>query len=179
MQISRAEAGIGRNQFETFLMSDMLHDLAEVYGPVAEDQGIEIRAAGMAPIRVSAHRELLGQALANLVDNALTYAVGATAIDLGLAERGQQVEISVADDGPGIPESRRGEALRRFGRLDAARQPSGAGLGLSLVATLAHLHGGRFELGDNRPGLVARLTLPIGVGPIGAGAAGAGRSPGQ
>lgn len=163
LQISRAEAGIGRNQFRTFLASEMIGDLAEVYGPLAEDGGIDVRVHADPPVRVSAHRELLGQAIANLIDNALNHAAGATLLDLAIARRGEDVVITVADNGPGIPEDRRGEALRRFGRLDAARQATGAGLGLSLVATLAHLHRGRLELDDNRPGLIVRLILPIAV----------------
>ena len=162
LQISRAEAGIGRNQFRTFLASEMIGDLAEVYGPLAEDRGIDIRVHVGEPIRVTAHRELLGQAIANLVDNALNHAEGATVLDLTVARKDEEaVVVTVADNGPGIPEDRRGEALRRFGRLDAARQATGAGLGLSLVATLAHLHRGQLELDDNRPGLIVRLILPI------------------
>lgn len=161
LQISRAEAGIGRDQFETFDAAAMLADLAEVYGPLAEDEGFAIRLFAPGRLMVRAHREMLGQAIANLVDNALKYARGGSLIGLGLERRGQHVAIIVADNGAGIADEQRDEALRRFGRLDPARQAGGAGLGLSLVATIAHLHDGTMVLEDNGPGLRVRLDLPI------------------
>ena len=163
LQISRAEAGLGRDQFKEFQAGPLIFDLAEVYGPLAEDQGFAIDVAVAGPVKVNAHRELLGQAIANLIDNALKYAVDGNRITLGLERTGSQVLISVADNGPGIPADQREEALRRFGRLDAARQAGGAGLGLSLVSTVAHLHGGQLSLEDSAPGLRAVLNLPIGA----------------
>ncbi|MEP6786352.1 MAG: HAMP domain-containing sensor histidine kinase [Sphingomonadales bacterium] len=160
LQISRAEAGLGTDQFTRFDAATMIADLAEVYGPLAEDQGFAIETAVPAPFMVRAHRELLGQALANLIDNALKYATGGSHIMLSLAPAGSHVRITVSDDGPGIASDRRGEALRRFGRLDPARTAGGAGLGLSLVATIAHLHGGTFVLEDAEPGLRAVLDVP-------------------
>ena len=96
----------------------------------------------------------LGQAIANLVDNALKYGSGLVTIRV---EPGPV--LIVADDGPGIPPERREEALKRFGRLDAARTESGAGLGLSLASAVAHLHGGTLILEDHAPGLMVRMTL--------------------
>ena len=163
LQISRAEAGLGRDQFKEFQAEALLVDLAEVYGPLAEDQGFAIEVAVPYPVKIIGHRELLGQAIANLIDNALKYAVGGNLIALQLERIGAQVLISVADNGPGILADQREEALRRFGRLDAARQAGGAGLGLSLVSTVAHLHGGQLTLEEAAPGLMAVLTLPIGL----------------
>ena len=164
LQISRAEAGIGRDQFTHFDLSAQLEDLVEVYGPLAEDQGFAITCAVPGPVTVNAHRELLGQAVANLIDNALKYAVGGNKVLLALESTGASaVAISVSDNGPGIQPDQREEALRRFGRLDAARQAGGAGLGLSLVGTVAHLHGGALALEDSTPGLRAVLNLPIAV----------------
>ena len=100
------------------------------------------------------HRELLGQAIANLIDNALKYGAGEIVVRV---EPGPV--LLVTDDGPGIAAERREEALKRFGRLDAARTESGAGLGLSLASAVAHLHGGTVSLEDNAPGLRVRLTL--------------------
>ncbi|WP_235512977.1 MULTISPECIES: sensor histidine kinase [unclassified Sphingomonas] len=157
LRITRAEAGIGREAFQPVDLSALVADVADMFEPVAEDRGLAIVVAEGDTITVPANREMIGQAVANLVDNALKY--GAGVIRLGVAEAGDAVTITVADNGPGIPPDRRADALRRFGRLDAARTKSGAGLGLSLVAAVAHLHGGTLELGDNAPGLAVRMTV--------------------
>ncbi|MBX9663879.1 HAMP domain-containing sensor histidine kinase [Novosphingobium sp.] len=162
LQISRAEAGIGRDQFTRFDLAQALDNLVEVYGPVAEDAGFVLGSDGDARLPVVAHRDLLNQALSNLIDNALKYAKGGQHIMLHAEIAGDEVEITVRDDGPGIPAERTEEALRRFGRLDAARTESGSGLGLSLVSTIAQLHGGVLTLGAADPqGLVVTLRLPI------------------
>ena len=157
LRITRAEAGLGREAFHRTDVSALLVDMAEVYGPLAEERGFTIEADAPDGLTAPVHRELLGQAIANLIDNALKYGRGR--IHLAARAEGEMLAITVADDGPGIPVDRRGEALRRFGRLDAARSESGAGLGLSLAAAAARLHGGTLELGDNNPGLVVRLTI--------------------
>ena len=161
IQIGRAEAGLGRDQFQTFQIADMLDDMAEMYGPLAEENGFQMTCDIPVQICIQAHRELLGQAIANLIDNALKYAKGANVIILSAKMVGNIVAVAVADNGPGIAEERRDEALQRYGRLDLARQEAGAGLGLSLVATVAHLHDGTLQLEDNSPGLKAVLLLPI------------------
>ncbi|WP_235513553.1 MULTISPECIES: sensor histidine kinase [unclassified Sphingomonas] len=157
LRITRAEAGIGREAFQPVDLSALVADVADMFEPLAEDRGLAIVVAEAPAITVPANREMIGQAVANMVDNALKY--GAGTIRMGVVEADGAVTITVADDGPGIPADRRGDALRRFGRLDAARTESGAGLGLSLVAAVAHLHGGTLELGDNTPGLAARMTV--------------------
>jgi signal transduction histidine kinase len=163
LQISRAEAGIGRDRFVQTDLGRLIQDLAEVYGPLAEEQGFVLTAEGEAHGEV--HRELIGQALANLVDNAMKYGGSARRegdmIRISVASDGETVALVVDDNGPGIPAERREEALHRFGRLDPARQASGAGLGLSLAAAVARLHEGTLTLADNTPGLSVRLTLPI------------------
>ena len=165
LEISRTEAGIGRNQFSAFDLAEMLDDLAEVYGPLAEQEGFEITVQATGPLVVMAHRELLFRAVSNLIDNALKYAAGGSKIDLALdASANPQLTLTVRDNGPGIPASDRDEAVRRFGRLDPARTHSGAGLGLSLVATIANLHGGSLVLDHCKPGgLAVIVQLPIGV----------------
>ncbi len=158
LQISRAEAGIGRDRFVSTDLGRMIEDLAEVYGPFAEERGFTLSTEGQAEAAV--HRELVGQALANLVDNAMKYGRPGGVIRLSVRPTQGQVTLAVDDDGPGIPEAQRAEALRRFGRLDPARQPGGAGLGLALAAAVARLHGGTILLRDNAPGLSVRLELP-------------------
>lgn len=162
LQISRAEAGLGRDQFSLFAANSFIEDLAEVYGPLAEDRGFAIHVAEGDDFELFAHRQLLTQSVANLIDNALKYAAGADRIDLSARDLGDHVEIAVTDNGPGIDPDRREEAIKRFGRLDSARNSAGAGLGLSLVSTVAHLHGGELVLGDNGPGLKAILRFPKG-----------------
>ncbi|MEP9402947.1 HAMP domain-containing sensor histidine kinase [Sphingomonas sp. VNH70] len=157
LRITRAEAGIGREAFVPTDLTALVAEVAELFEPLAEDRGMTLVAVAGPPLIVSAHREMIGQAVANLVDNALKYGAGAVSLAVEAVPGG--AAITVRDDGPGIPPDRHAEALRRFGRLDAARQEAGAGLGLSLVAAVAHLHGGTLSFGDNRPGLVVRMTV--------------------
>ncbi len=162
LEISRAEAGIGRDQFARFALAPLLDDLAEVYGPLAEDEGFAISVDAPAELELIAHREMLLRALSNLIDNALKYADGGSAIRLSAARDGTDVEIRVADDGPGIAEEQIGEAAKRFVRLDPARGGSGAGLGLSLVETIAHMHDGRMTIARADPhGTIVTLRLPV------------------
>jgi signal transduction histidine kinase len=161
LEISRAEAG-RTGTFQRVDLAEILEELGELYAPVVEDAGatlsVELPAEPLSARPV--HRELLSQALANLIDNALKYAPG-TQIRLSLARTpGGGIALSVADEGPGIAEADRAAALARFGRLDDARGQSGAGLGLALVDSVARLHNGRLSLGDNSPGLVAAIDLP-------------------
>jgi signal transduction histidine kinase len=157
--ISRAEAGIGRDRFVETDVAALLGDLAELYGPLAEDRGFALRVEAETGLHLSLHRELIGQALGNLIENATNYAEGGRTIVLAARREGGGVALAVADDGIGIPESRRAEALRRFGRLDPARHLTGSGLGLSLVEAVARLHGGALALEDNAPGLRAVLRF--------------------
>ncbi|MCW2350252.1 sensor histidine kinase [Sphingobium sp. B12D2B] len=160
LEISRAEAGIGRERFRPTLLGEMLADLEDLYAPLVEEQGRSLSIAIERPVEVSVHRELLGQALANLLDNALKY--GAGAMTLYLDREGADVIVGLADEGAGIGPDREAEALRRFGRLDAARGQAGAGLGLSLVAAVARMHGGQVRF-TRRHGLFA-VEILIGVG---------------
>lgn len=157
LSISRAEAGIGRESLVEVDLAEMLRTIADLYEPLAEDQGraIAVEAPPSAVWRV--HHQLLDQAIGNLIDNAMTY--GAGTITLGVALADGMARITVRDQGPGIAEAQRDQALRRFGRLDSARRGSGAGLGLSLVQAVARLHRGSVALGDAGPGLVVTLTL--------------------
>ncbi len=160
LQIGRAEAGIGRERFEYTPLGPFLEDLAALYEPYAEDEGFTLSAEAPEGLSVLLHRELMVQALGNLVDNAVKYASGGRAITLfGFRSEGQVV-LGVRDDGPGIPEAQRDAALQRFGRLDPTRAVAGSGLGLALVEAVAKLHDGRVELADAQGGgLEVRLVL--------------------
>ncbi len=164
LQISRAEAGIGRERFDDTDVDALIADIVEVFGPVAEDQGIALCVAQGPPVgHARLHRDLVQQALSNLVENAIHYAVGATHITVSARSASETLVLTVADDGPGIPADRREEAKRRFARLDPSRHSAGSGLGLALVESVARLHDGRLELLDNGPGLRAEMTLAVSL----------------
>jgi signal transduction histidine kinase len=113
-----------------------------------------------APLPLYGSRELIGQAVANLIDNALKYGAGSTEISVRASRNDVNIVIEIADRGAGISEGDRARVTERFVRLEASRSQPGSGLGLSLVAAIARLHRGSLELADNHPGLMARLILP-------------------
>lgn len=161
LQISRAEAGIGRESFTETPLAPLTEDLAELYGPLAEAHGFALVAEPVpADLAVSLQRELLGQALGNMIDNAIKYARGGDTIRIFARPRAAGLAIGVEDNGPGIPADSRDAARRRFGRLDPARGISGSGLGLALVEAVARLHGGAMELEDAQPGLRIAVVIP-------------------
>jgi signal transduction histidine kinase len=104
---------------------------------------------------------LLAQAISNLVENAIRYGSGGGSIRIGVSPGDREIRVEVSDKGPGIPAERRAEARRRFGRLDSSRSEEGAGLGLALAESIAHLHQGKLLLEDNSPGLRTILQLPV------------------
>lgn len=160
LEISRS-AAMGRDRFVTIAPATLIAELAELYAPAIEEANMAFAVdigEGVPPMPL--HRELMSQALANLIDNALRHAAAGGALALRLARSPDGVRFTVADRGPGIEPADREEAVRRFGRLDRARSSPGAGLGLSLVEAVARLHGGRLALDDNHPGLAASIVLP-------------------
>lgn len=163
IEITRAES-VPRDRLAPVDPADLVEEIAELYAPVVEDAGMRFEAIIDRSVpRLVLHRELLTQALANLIDNALRHAGQGGAITLRLALVEGEACFQVEDRGPGIAAADRAQALRRFGRLDAARSLPGAGLGMALVEAVARLHGGRVELGDNRPGLVAAVVVPVAL----------------
>jgi signal transduction histidine kinase len=162
LEISRSEALTGRNQFSWFDAGDLASELAEMYEPLAEEQGATlIYERPPRPVPMLGHRQLLAQAMSNLIENAIRYGSSGHEIRVGTIATGNRLRIEVADRGPGIPSERRSEARRRFGRLDSSRSAEGAGLGLSLAEAIAHLHEGQLLLEDNHPGLLIVLDLPL------------------
>jgi signal transduction histidine kinase len=160
LDIARAEAGSDRTAFEPVDLDALTGDLAELYGPLAEDKGLAFERACPPGAAVQANRHLLAQALANLLDNAIKYTPSGGKVGLAVEEAPAGPVIVVADSGPGIPAGERERVLERFVRLDATRSTSGNGLGLSLVNAVARLHGARLALADNQPGLAVRLEFP-------------------
>jgi signal transduction histidine kinase len=159
LSISRAEAGIGRENVAAVDLGEMTETIAEIYAPLIEEHQRSLTVVAAPAIVEPVDRQLLGQAIGSLIDNAVRYGDGA--IQPRLAAEAGGFTLSVQDAGAGIPTELRAEALRRFARLDAARSGPGAGLGLSLVQAVAHLHGGTVELRDAGPGLIVAMHLPV------------------
>ena len=173
LMIARAESGQARDDMVEVDASEIARGVGELYEPLAEEQGLELTVKAPAPALVSGNRELISQALANLVDNAIKYARPPAAVVNGARSeivvsahrQGDRIELMVADHGPGIPETERGRVVERFVRLEQSRSEPGSGLGLSLASAVAHLHAGELWLQDNAPGLKAVITLPR-AGPV-------------
>jgi signal transduction histidine kinase len=162
LEISRSEALTGRKQFAWFDVGELAAELTEMYDPLADERGATLRLDRPdRPVPLFGHRQLLAQGLSNLVENAIRYGSAGGSIDVRVKPGEKQIRIEVADRGPGIPGNRREEALRRFGRLDSSRSDEGAGLGLALARSIAHLHEGELVLDDNQPGLLTTLRLPV------------------
>jgi signal transduction histidine kinase len=167
LSIARLEAGTAAGAFAAIDLAAIVSDVVELYDPVAEEAGLAIAPViGVeTPVFIEAHRELVGQAVANLVDNAIKYGSvdgvrPGGAITVAVESDAATARVVVADRGPGIPAGDRERVLARFVRLEASRSRPGTGLGLSLVAAVVRLHGGRLHLEDNDPGLRVVLELP-------------------
>jgi signal transduction histidine kinase len=173
LMIARAESGQARDDMNEFDAAEIAHDVGELYEPLAEEKGIALKVEADAPARLKGNRELISQALANLVDNAIKYTEPETVKANGAASEilvqalnsGDRILLTVADTGPGIPEADRGHVVERFVRLEQSRSQPGSGLGLSLASAVARLHGGELTLEDNHPGLKSVIALPRG-GPL-------------
>ena len=162
LEISRSEALTGRKQFAWFDVGDLAAELAEMYDPLVEEGCATLVYDRPAwPVPLVGHRQLLAQAMSNLIENAIRYGESGGEIRIRVEPSERNIRIEVADRGPGIPPERREEARRRFGRLDTSRSDEGAGLGLALAESIAHLHGGQLLLADNEPGLLTVLVLPV------------------
>lgn len=162
LEISRSEALTGRNQFAWFDVRELAAELAEMYDPLADERGAALRFERPdRAVPLFGHRQLLAQALSNLLENAIRYGSKGGQIDVRVQPGEKRIRIEVADRGPGIPLNRREEAMKRFGRLDSSRSDEGAGLGLALAQSIAHLHDGELHLEDNRPGLRTSLEIPV------------------
>ncbi|HXY88982.1 MAG TPA: ATP-binding protein [Xanthobacteraceae bacterium] len=169
LMIARAEAGEARQGMTDFDANDVAKSVVELYEPLAEEKGLRLAADIDGPLPVHGSRELVGQALANLVDNAIKYgaaggASGENEIRVATHRENGSALLTVADRGRGIPAADRGRAIERFVRLETSRTRPGVGLGLSLASAVARLHGGELRLDDNAPGLRVTLALPTQQG---------------
>lgn len=164
--VARLEAGAMEENAERFDVGRAVRDVAELYEPVAEERGMGLTVNVQSGVQLTGNQQLVVQAVANLIENAIKYsgrpsnARSGAAISIDLTELPNAIEIAVADNGPGIAPEDRGRVLQRFVRLEKSRTEPGTGLGLSLVQAVARLHGGAVRLEDNEPGLRVVLTLP-------------------
>lgn len=160
LTISQAEAGSRREQFAVVDLARIAEDVAELYEPLAEDKGIRLRVDLARGLCASGNRHLLSQAVANLVDNAIKYTPEGGVVAVLLSDGPDGPMLSVQDTGPGVPPQCRDKVLERFHRLESSRNAPGSGLGLSLVAAVAKLHGASLTLSDAEPGLRVSLAFP-------------------
>lgn len=162
LRIARIEAGQVASEFTVVDVSGLVRDAAEFYEPLAEEKRQVLETAVEPGVEARGDRDLMFQALANVIENALKYAPPQSVIRVSMARLRADAVLTVADHGPGIPPELRERVFRRFFRLDQSRSSSGNGLGLSLVQAAVELHGGTVELEDNHPGLKVIIQLPLG-----------------
>ena len=171
--IARAESGQARDHMADFDAAEIARGVGELYEPLAEEKGLTLTVDAPEPANVHGNRELVSQALANLVDNAIKYAkpggdAAGKPADIRVTAKGEgddRIVLTVADNGPGIPEADRKRVVERFVRLEQSRSQPGSGLGLSLASAVARLHGGELKLEDNEPGLRTVISLPRATTP--------------
>lgn len=169
LMISRLEAGYSSENTDNVNLTQALHDVVELYEPVAEDAGVALVAHKPAgDVTINGNRELLAQALSNIVDNAIKYSTGygeTPAVKVVLEKEEGKVKLTVSDNGPGIADpADRQRATERFVRLEKSRSQPGSGLGLSLASAIMKYHGGKLDLYPLNPGLSVALTFPDNKG---------------
>ncbi|MGB3916846.1 MAG: ATP-binding protein [Thiothrix litoralis] len=160
LSIAQVESSSQRQDWEQVDLSTLTEELADLYTAVAEEDNLTLNHHADADLHIHGNRQLLAQAITNLLDNAVKYTPAGGIIQLDATRQNGNIIITVSDNGPGIPAEQREQVFKRFTRLDNARSTPGNGLGLSLVKAVAELHGATVHLADNQPGLKASLKLP-------------------
>jgi two-component system sensor histidine kinase/response regulator len=160
LRLAEIDTGARRSGFARVDVAKVALDAAEFYQPMAEENGLRLSFESSGELASAGDATLLAQAIGNLVENALKYAAGTIAVS-ATQRRDGAIEVTVSDDGPGIADEEKPRVTERFYRCEASGGKPGVGLGLSLVAAIAKLHGGVLELSDNHPGLRAGLLLSI------------------
>lgn len=161
LRIAEIEGGARRAGFERIDIGALVHHVATTMQPAAADAGRRLSDGACVHLPVLGDRQLLAQALINLVENAIRHTPEGSRIAIGAAQAAGEAVIRIEDDGPGIAAADHGHVLRRFGRLDSARRSGGHGLGLPLVEAIARLHRGSLRLEDAAPGLRVEIRLPL------------------
>ncbi len=164
LRLAEIDTGMRRSGFVQVNPNDVAAEVVEFYLPAAEIKDVTLAFNSNGPVSVSGDPTLLAQAVGNLIDNAIKYSRERGSVNVEVQTRSDgAVEISVADNGPGIPDDEKPKVAQRFYRGDSSRGTPGVGLGLSLVQAVAKLHGGTLELIDNHPGLRARMIIEPGA----------------
>jgi signal transduction histidine kinase len=159
-RIAQIETGVRKEGFRTVNLVEIAHEVVELYDAAAEETGSCLTMTGRGEVPATGDRDLIFDAIANLVDNAIKHGrVGGRVVVAAETVNGIPL-ISITDNGPGIPADQRDQVFKRFYRLEQSRYTPGNGLGLSLVAAVARLHGARIEMCDNSPGLQFKLWFP-------------------
>jgi signal transduction histidine kinase len=164
MRISQIEANDRTAAFRAVNLASIAREVVELFDAAAEEKGVRLGVVADQPVLVTGDRDLLFDAVSNLIDNAIKHGRDAGQITVEVAQDNGGAVISIADDGPGIPVEESQQVFKRFYRLERSRRTPGNGLGLSLVAAVARLHGARIEMADNAPGLKFRLLFPRPAG---------------
>jgi len=170
--IARAEARADLEGLQAFDLGEAARTVAELYEPIAEEEGVVLKVETQGALMVKGNHELIGQTIANLLDNALKYGAPKEGAEvkpgvlISVRRDGRWAALTISDRGPGIAPADRARVLDRFVRLEGSRSRPGSGLGLSLAVAVARMHGGSVELQDNNPGLCVRLTLPAAQDPL-------------
>ena len=159
LRIAEVEGGDRRAAFASFDLADLVREVGDMMQPVVVDSGRHLDIVVKEPVQIVGDRQLLGQAMVNLIENAIRHTPTGTRIEIGVVSTKAATMLTVTDDGPGIPADHRTLALRRFGRLDISRHDVGHGLGLALIDAIVRLHRGTLSLEDAGPGLRVVLTL--------------------
>ena len=167
LSIARIESGTYEAALAPVDLSQCIRDGYELYKALADEKSISLSCDAPGTANVRGDRNLLFQSITNLLDNAIKYTPTGGNVSIHLTQDLEQIVLSVADSGSGIPADMGEQVLQRFFRLDKSRSEPGAGLGLSLVQAIAQRHGARIEFDDNKPGLIVRLIFPKIRSPLG------------
>lgn len=166
LMISRLESGYSQEGMALIDLRALVDDIVELYEPLAEEAGASLSVGKGGPAPMTGNRELISQAIGNIIDNAIKYAGSdgkPSAVNVAIAKAGGNVTVAIRDNGPGIPNGDRERVTERFVRLEESRTQPGSGLGLALVKAVMKLHRGRLEFGDAKPGLEVRLVFPADI----------------
>src|SRR5205823_11772462 len=159
-RVSEIETRARRSAFRTLNLAEVAGEVVELYDAAAEQVATRLSLGSDRKVAITGGRDLLFDAIANLVDNAIKHGRAGGQVTVTCRSTDDGAVIAIADDGPGIPADQRDHVFKRFYRLEQSRYTPGNGLGLSLVAAVARLHGAEIALHDNGPGLTVQLSFP-------------------